>query len=297
MVDDDVGTLRAFNRCYTQRIGVLDDHFLGRGRSLGESRLLFEIGPDGAAVQDLRRRLGLDSGYLSRTLASLEQDGLITVVADPNDRRRRIVRLTPAGGQEWAELDARSDTAARDLLGPLSPGQRTRLTDALSMADRLLRAATVTFEAVDAHGDEAVAAMRRYFAEIDARFPSGFDPGDALFTGLRPLTPPTGAFVVARDDDRSIACGGVQTLADGVGEIKRMWVDPSWRGLGLGRRMLHRLEDVARGLGHTHVRLDTNSALTEAIAMYERAGYTAIDRYNDNPYAQRWFEKSLTPQA
>ncbi|HTC68615.1 MAG TPA: GNAT family N-acetyltransferase, partial [Acidothermaceae bacterium] len=73
----------------------------------------------------------------------------------------------------------------------------------------------------------------------------------------------------------------------------RMWVDEDWRGLGLGSRMLNTLEQRARELRHRIVRLDTNATLTEAIALYERAGYRAIGRYNDNPHAERWFEKPL----
>ena len=109
------------------------------------------------------------------------------------------------------------------------------------------------------------------------------------------MAPGAGAFVVATSDGEPVACGGVQALEPGVGEIKRMWVHPGWRGAGLGSRLLRHLEQVAAELGHTTVRLDTNGTLVEAIAMYERAGYRHIERYNDNPYAQAWFEKSLTP--
>ena len=80
----------------------------------------------------------------------------------------------------------------------------------------------------------------------------------------------------------------------GTGEVKRMWVHEQWRGAGLGSRMLRELEALAVRLGYDRVVLDTNRTLTEAIAMYERAGYTPIERYNDNPYAEAWFEKPLT---
>jgi predicted GNAT family acetyltransferase len=83
------------------------------------------------------------------------------------------------------------------------------------------------------------------------------------------------------------------TIEPGVGEIKRMWIARAWRGLGLAGRLLADLEARSIAIGHHTVRLDTNSTLTDAIAMYERAGYTPIGRYNDNPYAERWFEKSL----
>ncbi|HEU5082866.1 MAG TPA: uroporphyrinogen-III synthase [Acidimicrobiales bacterium] len=165
-----------------------------------------------------------------------------------------------------------------------------RLVPMVRLLDRLLGTG---FEVVDPRSEEAVTAMAAYFAELDARFPGGFDPGDALEADAERLEPPTGAFVLARHGGDVVGCGGVQTIGDGTGEIKRMWVAPSARGSGLGRRLLAELEDRCRALGHRTVRLDTNATLTEAIAMYERAGYLPVARYNDNPYADRFFEKPL----
>lgn len=149
-------------------------------------------------------------------------------------------------------------------------------------------------QVVDPASDDAVWAMSQYFAEIDDRFAQGFDPGDALTTGLAAMAPPTGAFVLAWSYDRDVVgCGGLQTIDPGIGEVKRMWVSRSVRGQGLGRQLLERLEDEARALGHHTVRLDTNSQLPEAVAMYRNAGYVEIDRYNDNPYPDHFFEKVL----
>ena len=138
----------------------------------------------------------------------------------------------------------------------------------------------------------------RYFAEIGRRF--GFDASGETDKDAKLLVPPTGVFVVAVSDGDPVACGGLQAIADpgraergGVGELKRMWVHDDWRGAGLGTRLLRHLEDQARELGHGIVRLDTNAALTEAITMYQRAGYRAIARYNDNPWATHFFEKPL----
>ena len=113
MAGEHTATLRRFNRTYTQRIGALDESFLGTGRPLGPSRLLFEIGDDGATVRELRDRLGLDSGYLSRLLRSLEADALVVVRPDPDDRRRRRVTLTRRGRTAWRRLDERSEELAR----------------------------------------------------------------------------------------------------------------------------------------------------------------------------------------
>jgi DNA-binding MarR family transcriptional regulator/GNAT superfamily N-acetyltransferase len=290
---DDTGTLRRFNRAWSQRVGALEESFLGTGRSLGASRLLFEMGADGAGVLDLRRRLALDSGYLSRLLRGLEDDGLVEVRPDPRDQRRRVVVPTTKGRRAIERLDRRSDERAHDLVAPLGPSQRRRLEEALATAERLIRAATCTFDPADVASDEAVGAVRRYFAEIDERFPDGFDPGDAATTDVEGMRPPHGSFLVGRVDGEVAACGGLQPHTRTIGEIKRMWVDPQWRGCGLGGRMLAALEHQAADLGYREVYLDTNGTLHEAIAMYGAAGYRSIERYNGNPYAQAWFAKKL----
>ena len=155
------------------------------------------------------------------------------------------------------------------------------------------RTTTAVFEVVDPTGAEARTAMQAYFAELDERFPGGFDVGDALGPGAAPMAPPVGAFLLARVDLEVAACGGLQRHDDDTGEVKRMWVAPAWRGTGLGRRMLAELERHAAELGYGRVVLDTNGTLDEALALYGSSGYEPIDRYNDNPYAQHWFAKLL----
>jgi DNA-binding MarR family transcriptional regulator len=277
-------TLRRFNRTYTQRIGALDESFLGLGLPLREARLIYEIGAAGASVRELRDRLGLDSGYLSRLLRAIEERGLAVVEPDPADRRRRMVTLTRRGRATRQRLDDRSERHAESMIEPLTERQRERLTEALATADLLVRAATVRLLEVGPEHPVTAEAVGRYFAELDRRFPHGFDPGG----------PDTeGTYLVAISDGCPVACGGVLDLGGGVAEIKRMWVHPDWRGAGLGSRLLRDLEQLAATLGHGVVRLDTNGTLSEAIEMYERAGYRRIERYNDNPYAEAWFEKSL----
>src|SRR5215217_789691 len=113
---DGVALVRRFNRTVTERIGALEESFLGRDRPLGASRLLWEVGEDGADLHELRDRLGIDSGYASRLVGRLESEGLLAVEAHPADRRRRRLRLTAAGLAEVLKLDRLSDLAAAAML-------------------------------------------------------------------------------------------------------------------------------------------------------------------------------------
>ena len=151
----------------------------------------------------------------------------------------------------------------------------------------------VTFSIVDAGGPEAGWALTQYFTELQQRFPDGFDPGDGADDAAEQLNPPRGLFLIATRGGVTLGCGALNFLDDDTAEVKRMWISPPSRGLGLGKRLLARLEDEIRRAGRSKVVLDTNGALTEAIAMYRACGYVDIDSYNDNPYAQLWFAKTL----
>jgi GNAT superfamily N-acetyltransferase len=139
---------------------------------------------------------------------------------------------------------------------------------------------------------DAAALLAAYLAEIAARL-GGFDPARSVSADPDEMAPPRGAFLVLYDGGRPAACGGVKTLAPGLGEIKRMFVAPEARGRGHGRRLLGALEDAARSLGCARVVLDTAAPLAEAEALYRSAGYRSVAPYNDNPYATAWFEKDL----
>ncbi len=295
MLSDAVESLRHFNRTFTPKIGALDESFLGTGRPLAAARLLYEIGLGDVTVHELRSRLDADPGYLSRLLKGLTDDGVVELRRDPVDGRRRIATLTTPGRAEWAELDRRSDRVARSVLAPLDAAQQRELADALATADRLLRLTTVSFKVVEPDCADALASMRAYFAELDERFPGGFDVGDGFGDELDEMRAPTGAFVLVDDAGHARGCGGLHRFDERTAEIKRMWLHPSLRGLGTGKRLLGRLETLAVELGYRAVVLDTNEVLTQALAMYHAAGYESIERYNDNPYAQRWFAKQLRP--
>jgi DNA-binding MarR family transcriptional regulator len=287
-----VAEVRRFNRTVTERVGALHDHFLGRDRPLGASRLLWEIGPAGRDVRELRAGLGLDSGYLSRLLRSLEAAGLVEVAPAADDRRVRVARLTAAGRAERRTLDRDADRAAEELLVPLAPQQRDRLVSAMAQVERLLRATAVRIDAADPASADGRRCLAAYFAEIDERFEDGFDAAASLPAGDADLRPPAGVLLVARQGVDPVGCGAV-LFGDRTAQLKRMWVAREARGFGLGRRLLGELEARAAGRGARRVRLETNRALPEAIALYRSAGYVEVAPFNDERYADHWFEKRL----
>src|ERR687892_110084 len=291
-----VDQVRRFNRTVSQRIGGLEDEFLGRGRPLGQARLLWEIGPDGTDVRSLRSRLDLDSGYVSRLLRSLESAGLVVVEQNEADGRIRTVRLTEAGLAERAELDRGADDLAASITEPLSRSQGDRLVAAMAEVERLLTASTVEIAANDPRHRHARFCMTEYFAELADRFDTGFDPARSISADDRELTPPAGLLLVATLHSEPVGCGALKFHDGEPTEIKRMWVATAVRGLGLGRRLLAELEAAAQANGARTVRLETNRALGEAIALYRSAGYREVDAFNDEPYADHWFEKTLPPR-
>jgi DNA-binding MarR family transcriptional regulator/GNAT superfamily N-acetyltransferase len=291
--EDLTARVRSFNRTVTQRVGALSDHYLARARPLGASRVLWEIGPDGTDARALRARLDLDSGYLSRLLRGLQDEGLIQVVPAEGDHRVRTAVLTDAGRAERAELDRLSDDLAAALLAPLNDRQRDQLAAAMGTVERLLTAGLVTFAVTDPASPEARACMAAYFAELGERFDGGFDPGASLPATDADLAEPSGLLLLARLHGEPAGCGALKFHGTEPAELKRMWVANRARGLGLGRRLLAELEDQARRHGAIVVRLETNQALTEAITLYRSAGYAEVSAFSDEQYAHHWFEKQL----
>jgi DNA-binding MarR family transcriptional regulator/GNAT superfamily N-acetyltransferase len=294
MSSPQVAQVRRFNRTVTQRVGALNDHFLSSDRPLATARLLWEIGTEGGEIVMLRSRLGVDSGQMSRMLRALEADGLVTVTPSEVDARVRVARLTERGLAERVTLDERSDELAESILDPLEEGQRTELVTAMRTVERLIATSLVDLRQVDPEDPDAHRCLRAYVAELNRRAPErGFDPSKGSTANPHEVRPPNGAFVVAYLRGEPVGCGAVKHHPGDVTDIKRMWLAESARGLGLGRRLLERLEELAREHGSTEVRLETGDVLTEAIGLYRSAGYAEVPPFNDEPFADRWFAKPL----
>jgi DNA-binding MarR family transcriptional regulator/GNAT superfamily N-acetyltransferase len=293
MKASELQTVRRFNRTLTQRIGALDQNFLGMGRPLGEARLIYEIGTDGEDVRSLRTKLGLDAGYTTRLVRSLEKQQLVIRETHAADARRRTLRLSGKGLKELRAYDDKSDTFAASLLQSLDSAQRSELLAAMSTVNRLLYYSQIEVVPEPADSADARRCLEAYYRELATRFDAGFDPDQSISATPEQLTAPHGIFLVARAFGRAVGCGALKVKQDAIGEIKRMWVDSAARGLGVGARILAELERHAVAFGVRTLRLETNRSLKEAQALYRRSGYAEVKPFNDERYAHHWFEKPL----
>jgi DNA-binding MarR family transcriptional regulator/GNAT superfamily N-acetyltransferase len=292
-LEAEVAHVRSFNRVVTQRIGALDDRYLGSDRPLGQDRLMWEIGVAGCEVRSLRARLGLDAGHASRLLRALEGSGLVTVTPSPVDRRVRVARLTRRGRSELAALVRRSDELAASILDPLEPGDRHELITAMRTVKRLLTAGEIEIRRVDPAGADAQRCIAAYVAELNRRSADSYDPARGVSAEPHEMTPPAGLFLVAYRHGDAVGCGGVKHHPRAPSEIKRMWVAESARGLGIARRLLAELEAEAIRSGASVASIETSATLVEAIALYRSVGYVEVAPFNDEPFADHWFEKRL----
>jgi GNAT superfamily N-acetyltransferase/DNA-binding HxlR family transcriptional regulator len=289
---DAIARLRRFNRAVTREVGALDQSYLGRGRPLGAARVLQLITPQGTDIAEIRAKLALDSGLLSRLLRTLEAETLIQLASDPTDRRCRTAHLTPAGQTEMAAYEAIGYARAAETLGRAGR-QPQALIDAMDLiATTLLRDQTEIRDA-DPNDCAALACLQSYYDLLVEKI-QGITPGMLTLplADAQNYRPPHGAFLIAWSDDLPVGTVSLRPLDATTAEVKRLWVDPSARGQGIARRLMHAIESRAKSLGYAHLKLDTNAALTEAITLYRTCGWSDIPAYTSDP-ATHWLGKTL----
>ncbi len=291
MHQDEITRIRNFGRSVAVEVGALEDSFLNRGRPLGAARVLNAIGLGYENLSELRAFLRLDTGLLSRLLRGLEAEGLIETKPNPNDRRSRIASLTANGKEEFDIYEKLSDERAATILARHKHARR--LLDAMDIVTVALSREDIAFEEADYASGIATKCLSAFAAELSKRLKLEFDLKKSGDPELSQMKPPHGTFVVARLGDMPVGCVGVKGTGVHFAEVKRMWIAPAARGLGLARRMMTTAEDAARALGIDTLRLDTNSALFEAVSLYRNMGWTEIERFNNDPYPDLFFEKQL----
>jgi DNA-binding MarR family transcriptional regulator/GNAT superfamily N-acetyltransferase len=288
---DPISRVRRFNRAVTKEAGALDHSFLGRGRPLGAARVLNAIGQGRTDVADIRSYLDLDSGLMSRLLRVLEDEGLVATVPHQDDARRRIAKLTSTGRREFNAYEAISNSRAELLLG--RHGNSQALLAAMDLIASAFGRGNISIDEANPAGKEAQYCLGEYYGELSRRFEGGFEVSLSRDPDAADMILPRGTFLVAISDGLPIGCVGLKGSGGELAEVKRLWVAPSARGLGLGRRLMDCVESAARDISVKVLRLDTNSALPEALKLYRSTGWTEIDRFNDDPYPDAFFEKRL----
>ena len=291
MQHDPVARFRRFARAVTLEVGALDTSFLGRGRPLGAARVLNAIGTGRTDVAEIRSHLGLDSGLMSRLLRGLEEEGLIATTTHRDDARRRVVTLTKAGRHEFKAYEELSNARASALLDRLP--RADELLRAMDMIATALGREQITIEEADPRSEAARYCLGEYYAELGRRFRNGFDASRSRDPDAADMVRPRGVFLLALSDGQPIGCVGLKGTASEIAEIKRLWTSPAARGLGIAKRLMQSAETAARELSVRTLRLDTNSALPEALKLYRTSGWIEIDRFNDDPYPDHFFEKRL----
>jgi DNA-binding MarR family transcriptional regulator/GNAT superfamily N-acetyltransferase len=277
--------IRRFNRFFTRRIGVLREGLLHSPYSLAEARVLYEVAHrEGLTASDLVRNLGLDPGYLSRILARFEGRGLLERVPSEADGRRRLLRLTAAGGDAFSELDRRSREEVAGMLRGLSEGGRDRLLDATRTVGEVLGEDDPPPQpfllrqhepgdmgwVVQRHGelyhreygwDQRFEAL---VARIVADFVDGYDPeGERCW--------------IAKVGGKNVGCVFVVRQSDEVAKLRLLLVEPEARGMGLGARLVEECVRFARDRGYGKLVLWTNSVLTSARRIYEQQGFRLVE--------------------
>jgi DNA-binding MarR family transcriptional regulator/GNAT superfamily N-acetyltransferase len=284
MPEDRVAAVRAFNRFYTARIGVLRDGLLRTPHSLTEARVLYELGQrEVTEVADLRRELDIDAGFLSRLLARLQRDGLVARERSDHDARRQRIRLTDDGRDAFAELDRRSADEIGAVLDALSEDDQKRLVTSMdAVRDVLTQAPPATGFVLRApHPGDYGWIVQRHGALYAEQY--GWDETfEALVARIvadfaEDHDPRRETAWIAEVDGEPAGCVLCVRREDDVAQLRLLLVEPRARGRGIGARLIEECLRFAKRAGYARITLWTNDVLHEARRLYERAGFELVE--------------------
>ncbi|HZH50738.1 MAG TPA: bifunctional helix-turn-helix transcriptional regulator/GNAT family N-acetyltransferase [Microvirga sp.] len=292
--EEQIAAVRAFSRFYTRQIGLLEEGLYRSQFSLTEVRVLYELAHrEGLTASDLVRDLGLDAGYLSRLLKKFEARGLLTRTASVEDARQAVLALTDAGHEAFAPLNQASHDQIAAMLDRLSPHERERLVQAMGQVQRLLGGAPeprvpyilrpprpgdmgwivhrqAVLYAAEYGWDETFEAL---VAEIAAAFVRNFDPKRENCWIAEREGEVVGSVLVVRQSDE-------------VAKLRLLYVEPSARGLGIGRRLVDECIRFARHKGYRTLTLWTNDVLVSARRIYEVAGFRLVEEERHHSFGK-----------
>jgi DNA-binding MarR family transcriptional regulator/GNAT superfamily N-acetyltransferase len=299
--NNPVQAVRRFNRFYTRQIGVLNEHLLQSTFSLTEVRVLYELAHrEHITAGELCLDLGLDRGYVSRMLHSFEKQGWIKTMPSPEDRRRVFLTLTAKGRKVFTPLEQRSSAEVSAMLSKLTPAQQEKLLSAIRDVESILAPFSETIPGyilrthrpgdmgwiVWRHGvlysqeygyDEHFEAL---VAEIVAEFIANFDPARERCW-------------IAEKDGTNVGSVVLVKKSASVAKLRLLLVEPSTRGLGIGKRLVEECVRFTRQAGYKKIILWTQSELTAARRIYENAGFKLVGEEKH----QSWSREDLMAET
>jgi DNA-binding MarR family transcriptional regulator/GNAT superfamily N-acetyltransferase len=279
---DQIAAVRAFNRFYTRKLGVLDQQLLKSSFSLSEARVLYELAHrQDPAAKEIGIELGLDPGYLSRIVQNFDESGLITRKALPVDRRQYRLGLTAKGRQAFAKLDRSSHDEVAGLLAALPAGDGRRLVEAMGTIERLLGASGDAPAILRGHGPGDMGWVVQSHGALYAS-EYGFDSGfEALVAEIAAKF--LGSFDASRErcwiaelDGAPVGSVFLVRHSDEIAKLRLLLVDPAGRGHGLGKRLVEECIAFARACGYRRITLWTQSILVAARKIYQDAGFVLV---------------------
>ncbi|MCL1633417.1 helix-turn-helix domain-containing GNAT family N-acetyltransferase [Luteimonas sp. SX5] len=298
---EEVAALREFNRIYTRRLGVLNEGLLDSPFSLAEVRLMYELYANGPAMpSELAERLDMDRGYLSRLLARIEDQRLLKSQASQADRRSRTISLTRKGRSTFAKLDVKSQAQAAELIAPMDGRGRRRLMSALREMRRALGDDGVSPGPIVLRGHRPgdIGLVTQRHGELYAREYGWDERFEALVAGIlsryiAQFDPARERCWIAERDGEFLGCVFLMHKGADTAQLRMLLVEPSARGIGLGRTLVEQCVGFARRCGYKKIVLWTNSRLDAARHIYAAQGFRLVreephEAFGDGSMGQYW---------
>jgi len=292
LIEERIGAIRQFNRFFTRQIGVLREGLLHSSYSLTEARILFELGHrDQLTASDLGRELGLDAGYLSRILASLEQQGLLEKVRSENDGRQRLLSLTTAGRSAFDLLDRRSRDEVLEMLDDLSEEDQQCLLKAMQTIESILTHGLKFSEpfVLRPHEPGDMGWITHRHGVLYAQQYGWDEHFEALVAQIvadfiNNYNPERERCWIAEMNGEIVGSVFVVQSSETVAKLRLLLVEPRARGLGLGSRLVEECIRFARRRGYQKLMLWTNSVLVEARHIYQKKGFQLVAEESHHSY-------------
>jgi DNA-binding MarR family transcriptional regulator/GNAT superfamily N-acetyltransferase len=291
--EEQISAVREFNRFYTARLGLLRKRHLDGEFSLTEARILYEIGASpGLTARCLRNTLGLDAGYVSRSLALLTKRKLVRQTASKQDGREKPLTLLSAGNRAVTWLNQKSALQIRELLATVNSPDRDILLDSLAKIRSILsesKGRSVRIVRLSKSNRDAIQLLQEYYEAVSVV------QRDTSLAIQQIIDDPCSGVWLAYLQGKAVGCVVLRRLGSipFAAECKRLYVQPAVRGRGIADKLLDTLENFARNHGLRWIYLDSYDDLKAAISLYRKRGYVSCKRYNNNPQATVFLRKKL----